>query len=429
MDSTEITVLELAGRTNIVSPPKTSAMRNLANSLKEAGENVINFAAGELDVDTSDIVKEAATKAINQQCNQYTPAMGSIDLRACIAKYINYKYQTNYQVKQIGVTAGAKQALFNACMTLINSGDEVIIPSPYWVTYPTQVEIASGIPVFVDTKETGYKLTANVVDAAITPATKAIIINSPNNPTGTVYEREELRKIAQLAVKHQLWIIFDECYSELLRKDVEHVNLFSLVPGLEDRVVLINSFSKSHALTGWRIGYVAGPLHLIKAMENLQGHTTSNPNSIAQRAVMASLLSNDKVFINNVNDLLEERLAIAKTIVDDIDGVTYAPTEGAFYLFLNVSNVLGKYCKGEKILTTDRFCELALQETKVALVSGSAFGDSSSVRISYAINTEDMQEGLLRLKEFMNKKLTSEILGQCVQLLNKTKTLLRSAFN
>lgn len=372
-------------------------MRTIANELKEQGAHVINFAAGELDVDTLDSVKEGARQAIDKGRNIYTPALGTPALRKQLGTLVSRHTGIDYAQGEVGLTAGAKQALYNAAMVLLDPDDEVIIPNPYWVTFPTQVELAQGKPVFVETRPHDYKLLASVVEEAITPKTKVIIINSPNNPTGVVYDAAELAKIAALALQKDIWIVFDECYASLIRSGQRHQHILAIEPRLKDRLVIVNSFSKSHALTGWRLGYVAAPAHVIKAMENLQGHTTSNPSSVAQYAISHALEHDDGQFIARVNTMLDERLRRAMAIVARMPDVSVAPAQGAFYLFLDVSAHLGKSLDGTVIADVDQFCELALRSAQIALVSGAAFGDPTSVRISYAISTDDVVEGLERL--------------------------------
>lgn len=394
--------MPLAERTKTITPPGTSRMRELANELKASGVDVINFAAGELDGDTSDLIKDAAKLAIDKGCNKYTPTLGMKQLRKGIAEQVSKRCGTRYSADEIGVTAGAKQALFNAAMVLFNPGDEVIIPQPYWVTFPAQVEIAGARPVFVDTRRTGYRLIAEDMERALTPATKAVIINSPNNPTGVIYDRDVLLHIAQIALERKLWIIFDECYSELVRNGASHRNVVQLLEAIKTQTILVNSFSKSHAVTGWRIGYACGPEHVITAMENLQGHTTSNPCSISQYAAEAALQNDDGHFIKNVNAVLEERLRIAMIIVDSMKSVSCAPAQGAFYIFLNVESKFGKSYQGRVINSVGALCELILSEANVAVVPGDAFGDPSGLRVSYAIGTKQVEEGLHRMKRLFD---------------------------
>jgi aspartate aminotransferase len=378
-------------------------MRELANQLKKSGVDVINFAAGELDGDASDLIKNAAKKAIDSGCNKYTPTLGKQELREAIARAVSKQCGTLYRSDEIAVTAGAKQALYNAAMVLCNPGDEVIIPQPYWVTFPTQFELAGAIPIFVDTKAAGYRLIATDIEKAVTAATKAIIINSPNNPTGVVYDPETLLRIANFALGRKTWIIFDECYSELVRNGAAHHNVVQLLETIKTQTILVNSFSKSYAVTGWRIGYACGPREVIGAMENLQGHTTSNPSSISQYAAEAALENDDGLFIKNVNAVLEERLRIAMVIVDSMKGISCAPAEGAFYLFLNVEQKFGKCFRGRIVTNIQMLCELILSEANVAVVSGNAFGDSTGLRISYAIGIKQVAEGLHRIKRLFDE--------------------------
>jgi aspartate aminotransferase len=392
----------LADRTKKITPPGTSKMRELANDLKKSGIDVINFAAGELDGDASDVIKNAAKLAIDEGCNKYTPTLGIKQLRELIAKQVSTRCCTQYSAKEIGVTAGAKQALYNAAMVLFNPEDEVIIPQPYWVTFPAQVEMAGAKPVFVDTRKSKYKLTAEDLEKAITLATKAVIINSPNNPTGVIYDSEELLRISEIALERGFWIIFDECYSELVRDGAMHRNVVQLLEGIKEQTILVNSFSKSHAVTGWRIGYACGPEHVISAMENFQGHTTSNPCAIPQHAASAALQHNDGLFIKNVNAVLEERLRIAMAIVDSMHEISCAPAQGAFYLFLNVQQKFGKSYRGRVIKNAGDLCEVLLSEANVAVVPGDAFGDPTGLRVSYAIGTKHVEDGLQRMKRLFD---------------------------
>ncbi len=377
-------------------------MRELANDLKRSGIDVINFAAGELDGDASDLIRTAAKRAIDEGCNKYTPTLGMKLLRERIAEQVSQRCGTPYVPSEIGVTAGAKQALYNAAMVLFNPGDEIIIPRPYWVTFPAQVEMAGAKPVFVDTRKTGYKLAVEDLEKTITPATKAIIINSPNNPTGVIYDHEALFRIAQIAAEGKFWIIFDECYSELVRAGAAHCNVVQLLNDIKQQTVLVNSFSKSHAVTGWRIGYACAPKHVISAMENFQGHTTSNPCTISQHAAAAALQHDDGVFIQNVNAVLEERLRIAMGIVNSMAEIRCAPAEGAFYLFLNVEQKFGKSYHDRFVNSASDVCELLLSEANVAVVPGDAFGDPTGVRVSYAIGTKQVEEGLHRMKRLFD---------------------------
>ncbi len=395
--------MKLAARTQKITPPGTSKMRTIANELKAQGLHVINFAAGELDFDTFELVKQGARNAIDEGKNIYTPTMGLPRLRQQVAQLVTQQTGLEYSASEVGLCAGAKQALLNATLVLLDEGDEVIIPAPYWVTLPTQVELAQARPVFIDTRPRNYQLLAADVANALTPKTRAILINSPNNPTGAIYAREELAKIAALAIEHDLWLIFDECYASLIRAGQHYEHILQIEPRLRERAILVNSFSKSHALTGWRLGYVAAPANVIKAMENLQGHTTSNPSSIAQYAVSHALQHDDGSFIREVNRQLDQRLRHASEMVAAMPGVRMNAPQGAFYLFLDISAFFGKTLDGVSVNDVDQFCELALREARIALVSGAAFGDPACVRLSYAISSEDVLEGLKRLQQLLQR--------------------------
>jgi aspartate aminotransferase len=395
-------IVILADRTIKMTPPGTSAMRELANDLKRSGVDVINFAAGELDGDASDLMKTAAKHAIDEGCNKYTPTLGTKTLRERVAEQVSARCGVHYSADEIGVSAGAKQALYNAAMVLFNPGDEVVIPKPYWVTFPAQVQLAGASPVFVDTARTGYQLDSEDLERVITPATKAVIINSPNNPTGVIYEPEELRRISQIAFERKIWIIFDECYSELVRVGAKHRNVVQLVERIKGQTILINSFSKSHAVTGWRIGYACGPKHVISAMGNFQGHTTSNACTISQHAAAAALQQDDGQFIKNVNAVLEQRLRLAMSTIGSMQEISCAPANGAFYLFLNVAQKFGKRYRGQLIDNVGKLCELLLKESNVAVVPGDAFGDPTGIRVSYAIATNQVEEGLQRMKRLLD---------------------------
>jgi aspartate aminotransferase len=377
-------------------------MRELANDLKRSGVDVINFAAGELDCETSDLMKAAAKRAIDEGCNKYTPTLGMKELRERVAEQVSERCGIHYGAEEVGVTAGAKQALYNAAMVLFNPGDEIIIPQPFWVTFPAQVQMAGANPVFVDTTKTGYQLDPEDLERAITPATKAVIINSPNNPTGVIYEHEALRRISHIALERQIWIIFDECYSELVRAGATHRNVVQLVQETKGQTILVNSFSKSHAVTGWRIGYACGPQRVITAMESFQGHTTSNACTISQHAAAVALQQADGQFIRHVNVVLEERLRIAMRIVGSMKEISCAPANGAFYLFLNVAQKFGRSYRGQLITNVGGLSQLLLREASVAVVPGDAFGDANGIRVSYAIGTSQVEEGLQRLKRLLD---------------------------
>jgi len=393
--------LPLSDRARSITAPGTSSMRSKANALKDRGIKVINFAAGELSLDACPPMKAGAIDAVESRRNRYTPPIGLPQLREKLAESVSRRCGTLFTADEIAVTAGAKQALFNASMVLLNPGDEVIVPTPYWETFPTQIRLAGATAVCVDTHADQYRLTRRAVESVLTDRTRMIVINTPNNPTGTVYQREELLGIAKLAFDRQIWVVFDECYRHLVRHPHEHHNILSLFEPLRQQTVLVDSFSKSQAVTGWRVGYACAPAHVISAMHNLQGHTTSNPSSLSQYAALSTITSGSEAFIAEINQFLERQLTEARAFLDRIEGIAYAPPEGAFYLFVDVSGKLGRHYRGQRIRDVDHLAELLLTEAHVAVVPGAGCGDQNCIRISYAIEHEELAEGLMRLGQFI----------------------------
>lgn len=397
----------LAGRTALVSASETARMRTLGRELAAAGRRIANMAAGELDTPLAAPVRRAAIAAIEAGHNRYTDTSGLPDLRSAIAGLVAEKTGLAWTPAGISVTAGAKQALFNAAMTLIDPGCEVLIPCPYWTTFPTQIRIAGGRPVALDTTATGYLPTPAMIRAAITPATRMIVLNTPNNPTGRVYDAGLLDQIATIALDHDLWILFDECYGALVPAPAVHVNLLRLRPDLRDRVVLVDSFSKSCAMTGWRIGYLAAPEPVIKAASAFQSHTASNPNVIAQHAVLAALTTGRAeldAFQADIRTLLAANRALALDILAGLDRVPVRPGEGGFYLYLDLGRLIGRrFADGSPVTDADAVAERLLGEAGVASVPGGAFGDPRGLRLSYAIDGDDLATGLRALVATLNR--------------------------
>jgi aspartate aminotransferase len=391
----------LAERMKSLSGSQTSGMRNKAKQLRERGIDIINFAAGELDLPTSPAIKQAAREAIDADRTQYTETMGLHALRERLAERVSRSTGVPYSAEEVGVTAGAKQALYNAAMVLFNPGCEVIIPKPYWVTFPAQIALAGATPVFLPTAHNLFQIDLNELSARITTRTRGLILNTPHNPTGIVYSRAILEGLAALALKHDLMVIFDECYEQLVYPPHTHHNIVKLVPEMKARTVLVNSFSKTYCLTGWRAGFMSGPKPIIKAAGNLQGHVTSNPCNLAQYGALAALDPVNAPFLNNVQQVLQARRECALRLIKQIPQVHCVVPEGAFYLFPDVSQVLGKRHNGKSIANVDEFAELLLEEAHVAVVAGSAFGSEHHVRISCAVATRDVEEGLIRIRDFM----------------------------
>ncbi len=391
----------LAERMRGLSGSQTSGTRNKAKQLREQGINVINFAAGELDLPTSPAIKQAVREAVDADLTQYTDTLGIRALRQRLAERVSRATGVDYSAEEVGVTAGAKQALYNAAMVLFEPGQEVIIPSPYWVTFPVQVALAGATPVFLPTEHNHFQIDLDELAGRINVRTRGIILNTPHNPTGAVYDRATLEGIAALAIKLDIIVVFDECYEQLVYPPFEHHNIVRLVPEMKDRTVLINSFSKTYCMTGWRAGFLSGPKPVVKAISNLQGHVTSNPSNLAQYAGLAALDPVNEPFVAHVREVLQARRENAIRLICRIPHLRCEVPQGAFYLFPDVSRLFGLKCKDKVIADVDVLTELLLEEAHVAVVAGSAFGSDRHVRISYAVATPDVEEGLVRIRQFV----------------------------
>lgn len=389
--------MELSNRVKTLTPSSTLAITAKANELKKAGYNVIGLGAGEPDMNTPDYILESAKKAMEDGFTKYTPSGGITELKTAISKKFKRDNGLSYSNDQIIVTSGAKHALYTLFQVLLNEGDEVIIPGPYWVSYPEQVKLAGGVPVIIQTTEaTKFKLTAKQLEEAITDKTKAIIINSPSNPTGMVYSKQELEKIGEVCLKHNLIIVSDEIYEKLIYTDDPHVSIASLSDNLYNQTVVINGVSKSHSMTGWRIGYAAGPKEIIKAMTSLASHSTSNPTSIAQYAALAAY-EMDSNTTEQMRNTFSQRLDRFYELISKIPGITCIKPAGAFYIFPNVK----KAVEANRFQSVDEWASAILEEEKVALVPGSGFGAPDNVRMSYALSLNDLEEAAERIKRFV----------------------------
>src|SRR5882724_7150668 len=327
----------LAERMKGFAGSQTSGMRNRARKLRAEGVHVVNFAAGELDKDTSPGIKAAVQKAIDSSRTQYTDTLGIAELRERVAQKITQKTGVTYAADEVGFTAGAKPALFNANFVLFEPGDEVIIPSPYWVTLPEQVRLAGATPVALPTGDNGFQIDINQLARLITPRTRGLILNTPHNPTGVVYPADTLKKIARLVLQHDLLCIFDECYDELVYAPAAHHNIVKLVPEMKERTVLIGSLSKSYCMAGWRAGFFAAPQPVVKAIGNLQSHIASNPSNLVQYAALNALQPENDAFVEGNRKQLATQRATALQLVQEIPGLSCVVPEGAFYLFPDVS--------------------------------------------------------------------------------------------
>lgn len=383
-----------------ITPSVTLAITAKAKKMKADGISVIGFGAGEPDFGTPDFIVEAAKKALDENFTKYTPSSGMPALRQAIADKLRRENGLSYEPSQIIVSNGAKHSLFNVMAATVDPGDEVIIPSPYWLTYPELVRLCDGVPVFVRTEEElGFKLSPSALEAAITPKTKWLILNSPSNPTGAVYSREELSALAEVCIRRDIGVISDEIYEKLVYAGAEHVSIASL-PGMAERTVVVNGLSKSCAMTGWRIGYLAAPKEIAKAVDGLQSHATSNANSIAQAASVAAITNPEEDrFLHRMVEAYDARRKFMFQAVSAIPGLSCHEPKGAFYLFVNVSGILGRTCRGKVLKDAVDVADQML-ESGVAVVPGNAFGAPDHIRLSYALSMEDIREGMKRIAAF-----------------------------
>ncbi|WP_411953306.1 pyridoxal phosphate-dependent aminotransferase [Alkalibacillus sp. S2W] len=391
--------MELADRVQSLTPSSTLAITSKAKALKAEGHDVVGLGAGEPDFNTPSYILDAAKQAMDEGKTNYTPAGGLPELKQAISDKFKRDQNLSYDLDQVIVTTGAKHALYALFQVLLNRGDEVVVPSPYWVSYPEQIKLAEGQPVFVATKESNqFKMTPEQLEEAVTEYTKAVIINSPSNPTGVLYSEDELKALGEVALKHNLLIVSDEIYEKLIYGGKEHVSMAQMSDQLKDHTVVINGVSKSHAMTGWRIGYAAGNKQIIQAMSNLASHATSNPTSIAQYAAIAAY-THDEEEVKQMNQAFEERLETLYNWLLDIPKLTCVKPDGAFYLFPNVRQIVDD----SPFDSVDEWVKQLLEEEKLAIVPGSGFGAEDNVRLSYATSLDDLEEATKRLKRFVEK--------------------------
>ena len=392
----------LSTKAGKISASLTLAITAKSKKMKADGIDVIGFGAGEPDFNTPKNIGEAAIKAIQDGKTRYTDVSGIIELKQAIIRKFKEDNKLNYIPSQIIVSAGAKQCLANVLQAILNPGDEVIIGAPYWVSYPELVKLADGKPVFVETEELNkFKLTIKNLNKVVTSKSKAIILNSPNNPTGTVYSREELIDIADFAKTNNLIIISDEIYEKLLYGTNDHISIASLSDDAYMRTIVINGLSKAYAMTGWRIGYAAGSKEIIALMSNIQSHTTSNPNSIAQYASVEALNGEQGDGYNMVEQFKLRRNYMVK-IINNIKNLSCIEPEGAFYVMVNISKVLNKLIDRRMIKDSITFSTLLLEKEKVAVIPGIAFGADNFIRLSYATSMENIKQGLDRIARFVD---------------------------
>ena len=392
----------IADNLSRVKPSATIAVSQKARELKEAGRDVIGLGAGEPDFDTPDNIKQAAIDAINRGETKYTAVPGITELRQAIAAKFKRENGLEYAPEQIVASTGGKQILYNAFAATLNPGDEVLIPAPYWVSYPDMVLLNGGEPKFINaTLENNFKITGEQLEAAITPKTKWFLFNSPSNPSGAAYSHDELKSLTDVLMKHpDIWVLTDDMYEHLCYGDFEFVSPAQVEPGLYDRTLTMNGVSKAYAMTGWRLGYAGGPMQLIKAMNLIQGQSTSGTCSITQWAAVEAL-NGPQDFIKERRDVFEERRDLVVSMLNQANGIDCPKPEGAFYVYPSVAKLIGKTTPSGKTIETDEdFVTELLEAEGVAVVHGSAFGLGPNFRVSYATSTEALSEACKRIQRF-----------------------------
>jgi len=395
-------MLKLSDNVQCIEPSATMAISSKANAMKRAGEDVIALAAGEPDFDTPAHIVEAAKKALDDGFTKYTPASGTPDLRAAWAAKIGSRRGVSYEPSQVIVTAGGKQAVYNTIYALAGAGDEVILPAPYWVSYSEQIKAVGATPVIVETQpESDFKLSPQALRDVITDRTRLVIFCSPSNPTGSVYSRPELEALAEVLIEHQVPVLSDEVYEDLVY-GLPFSSLASLGPEMYALTVIVTAVSKSYAMTGWRIGCAAGPAEVIAAEGRLQSHSTSGANSIAQMAALAAI-TGDQSSVETMRVEFDRRRKYMVQRLQAIEGVVCPEPLGAFYTFPKVSAYYGRSFGGPPIETSLDFCSTLLQEAKLAVIPGGAFGADGHVRLSYAVSMQEIEEALDRLEWFLSK--------------------------
>lgn len=396
--------LPLSRRAQGIAPSPTLSIDAKTKALIATGIDVVNLSVGEPDFRTPDQASLAGIAAITANFTKYTDASGIVELRRAIAEKLLTDNGLTYKPEEIIVSTGAKQSLYNIFVTILNPGDEVLLPTPYWVSYPEQIRLCDGVPVDLPTTEsTGFKITPQQLEAAITPKTKALLINSPSNPTGAMYTPQEIQALAQVLENHEIYIISDEIY-ERLTYGCEHYSIARCSETLRARTFVVNGFSKTFAMTGWRVGYVAAAQPLIKAMSSFQSHTTSNPSSISQKAALGALGTFDP---RTVEEFRARRDYVVGQLAE-IPGITCSNPEGAFYVFPNISHYLGQtYTSDDKkrtrIESVDQLCELLLTESHVSAVPGTGFGAPRNMRLSYATSMTQLHKGMERMRAFFTR--------------------------
>jgi aspartate aminotransferase len=393
----------LSQKINKIQPSATLSITAKAKQLKSKGIKVISFGAGEPDFDTPQNVKQKLIEALNKGLTKYTPTAGIPELKQAIVEKLKQENNLEYTPDEVIVCCGAKHAIFNAVCALVDDGDEVLVPSPYWVSYPEMVNFAGGKFIPIPTgEETNFKITSEIFKKYITPKTKLLILNYPSNPTGMTYTREELEDIAKVLVENQIYCISDEIYEKLVYDGLTHTSIASLNEEIKKITITINGLSKAYSMTGWRVGYACGPKEIIKAMNNLQDHSTSNITTFVQYASVEAL-KNSAQFVSMMVSEFEKR---RNYIVEEINKIPHLKTikpQGAFYVWVNIKELKGKKFNGQVVTDSLKLSEILLEEAKVAVIPGCAFGDDDYIRLSYATSLGDIKEGIENIKNFVSK--------------------------
>ncbi len=393
----------ISDRSKRIKPSPTLAIDAKAKTMKASGIDIVSFGVGEPDFDTPENIKEAAIRALQEGFTKYTPVGGIDPLKDAIIDKFNKDNKLNYSREEIIVSCGAKHSLYNIAQALLNPGDEVLIPSPYWVSYPDQVVLNDAIPVFVKTHESdSFMVKPEAIESSISNKTKALILNSPSNPTGLTYDKNTLETIAEVVLRHGIFVISDEIYEKLTYDDFKHISFASLDNEIKAKTIVVNGLSKSYAMTGWRIGYAGGPKEIIKAMTNIQSQSTSNPTSIAQKAALEAL-TGPQDFIATMLTEFDKRRRFLITALNSIPDISCLSPKGAFYAFPNTSKLYGKSTNDRTISSSPDLALYFLEEARVALVHGEAFGDDAYVRLSYATSIEEIKKGVDRIREAVNQ--------------------------
>ncbi len=397
--------MELSKRSQAIKPSATLSINTRAKELRASGIEIINFGVGEPDFPTPDHIKEAAIRAIRENFTRYTPVGGIPELKDAIIGMFEQDYGLLYQPAEVLVSCGGKHAIYNLAQALLNDDDEVIIPAPYWVSYPDIVRLAGGRSVIVQTREEdGFKIQQEKLREAITPRTKLLILNTPSNPTGSVYTKKELESIVEVVLEHKLFVLSDDIYNKITFDDSGWASIVSIDPAMKELTILLNGVSKTYSMTGWRIGYIAGPGPIISACTKIQSQSTSNPNSIAQKAAIAALNGPQEKVAEMVKAFSQRRDYIVERL-KKIPFVTFYPPQGAFYIFPNFSRYYGRRHDGKVIKNSIDLASYLMEEAKLALVPGSAFGDDRCLRFSFALSMESIEKGLDQLESALKNLL------------------------